>query len=234
MTISQTAQSSPASFYFGGCDLGKKRDHSVIAVVQKRGQEVYLVYVKRFALGTEYGSVIGWLNLLNQRLKEVRRILIDQTGVGEVFVEEAVKSGLKNARGIMLSLPKKQEIMVYLRQLMEDGRLHLPFDRELINEMNVERYELKKTGQSEFSHPDGTHDDRLWALALAVYASRPEIPEYHPVVITGKLAKPGWEAAKAKEYAKPGDPGTVTSQNRCLTCWTPKGPDGKCPKGHPG
>ncbi len=170
--------------------MGQKRDFSVIAVVQKRGQEVYLVYLKRFPLGTEYSSVLGYLKLLNERLQDLRRILIDQTGVGEVFVEEAVKSGLKNARGIMLSLPKKQEVMVHLKQLMQDGRVHIPFDTELMNEMNVEQYQATKTGQAQFSHPDGTHDDRLWAFALAVYASRPEVPQYHPFAATGRIVKP--------------------------------------------
>ncbi len=162
----------------------------MIAMVQKRGQEVYLVYLKRFPLMSEYSSVLGYLKLLNQRFQDLRRILIDQTGVGEVFVEEAVKSGLKNVRGIMLSLPKKQEVMVYLKQLMQDGRVHIPFDRELMNEMNVEQYQATKTGQAQFSHPDGTHDDRLWAFALAVYASRPEVPQYHPFAATGKIVKP--------------------------------------------
>ncbi len=49
---------------------------------------------------------MGYLKVLNEKLQDFRRILIDQTGVGEVFVEEVVKSGLKNAQGIMLSLPK--------------------------------------------------------------------------------------------------------------------------------
>ena len=47
-------------------------------------------------------------------------------------------------------------------------------------EMNSERSELMKSGQLQFSHPSGTHDDSLWALALAVYASRLERPVYHP------------------------------------------------------
>lgn len=76
--------------------------------------------------------------------------------------------------------------MVYLKQLMQEGRLHISYDPELTNEMNGERYELTKTRQMQFSHPNETHDDRLWALALAVYASRPEIPEYHPVALRGK------------------------------------------------
>jgi len=48
---------------------------------------------------------------------------------------------------------------------------HKPFDADLFHEINVERYELSKTGKILFNHPQGTHDDRFWALTLAVYAS---------------------------------------------------------------
>ena len=70
-------------------------------------------------------------------------------------------------------MSRKLGVMIYLRRLMQDCRVHIPFDRKLINELNVERYEVTRTGQVKFSNPDGTHDDRLWAFALAVYASRP-------------------------------------------------------------
>ncbi len=189
MSTSQKTESSPISFHTAGTDLGQKRDHSAVAVVRKTGQEVYLVHLKQFSLGTEYGSVMGYLKLLTLRLKDLQRILIDRTGVGEVFVEEAVKSGLKNAQGIHLSVQKKEEVMVYLKQLMQNGQVHIPYDMEFINELNVERYEMMKTGQIKFDHPTGTHDDRLWAFALAVYASRPEVPEYHPVVLLGKTSR---------------------------------------------
>jgi phage FluMu gp28-like protein len=96
------------------------------------------------------------------------------------------ETGLKNAQGIMLSLPKKQEVMVYLKQLMQNGQVHIPYDRELISELNLEQYEIMKTGQIRFDHPTGTHDDRLWAFARAVYASRPEVPEYRPAIVLGK------------------------------------------------
>lgn len=178
-------QQSSQTSYHAGVDLGMKKDHSAVVVVQKGGLDVFLVHLKEFRLGSEYGSVLGYLTRLNNKLN-LRRILIDQTGVGEVFVEEAVKSGLKNASGVMLSLPKKQEIMVYLKKLMQDQRIHLPYDREFLNELNVERYKLNKTGHFEFSHPEGTHDDRFWAFALAVFVSRPDAPEYHPVGATGR------------------------------------------------
>ncbi len=222
-----------AENYFVGVDLGQKRDHSVVAVVEKRGQELYLVHLKQFKLGTPYGHVLGYLSKLNKGSEMVHRVYADQTGVGEVFMEEARKAGLKNAKGIMMTLASKQEIMMSLKRTMEEARLWLPYDSELINELNVEKYELMKTGRTQFSHPDGTHDDRLWALALAVYASRPEIPSYKPAIAFGHIIKPWWPTPKVFGPSKPGTLG-VTRTGRCLTCWSAKGPDGKCPLGHEG
>jgi len=42
---------------------------------------------------------------------------------------------------------------------------------DLFHGLNLERYELGKTGKILYNHPQGTHDDRFWALALAVYAA---------------------------------------------------------------
>jgi len=54
--------------------------------------------------------------------------------------------------------------------------LHIPFDEDLYHELNVERYELGKTGKILFNHPEGTHDDRFWAVALAVLAAEQAPP----------------------------------------------------------
>ncbi|MHA1878306.1 MAG: hypothetical protein ACTSUC_17835 [Promethearchaeota archaeon] len=49
--------------------------------------------------------------------------------------------------------------------------LHIPYDPDLFAEPNVERFELGKSGKILFNHPEGTHDDRFWAVALSVYAT---------------------------------------------------------------
>jgi len=35
-------------------------------------------------------------------------------------------------------------------------------------------YELAKTGRIQFGHPEGVHDDRFWAVALALSSARDE------------------------------------------------------------
>ena len=54
--------------------------------------------------------------------------------------------------------------------------LHIPFDPDLFHELNLERYELSKSGKLLFNHPQGTNDDLFWGLALAVYASEQAQP----------------------------------------------------------
>jgi phage FluMu gp28-like protein len=164
--------------------LGKKQDFSVIAVVTRQGDQVRLVYYKRWPLETPYASVIGSVKVISEKLGGVVKILVDQTGVGEYVVEDMQKSGLRNVEGITLSLPVKQEILGHLKQLMQNRLFTYPFDVDLSGELNIERFELTKTGQVQFSHPEGTHDDILWAVALAVYASRTEgVPPGKGVVI---------------------------------------------------
>lgn len=190
-----------AGKFFTGVDLGVKIDRSVVVALDKQAPHLYVKHVAAFPQGTIFSNVTGYLNLLNQNLQTVSRIYIDQTGLGEFFVSDAIKSGLDNAMGIYLSLPEKQEIMDVLKRSMQDGFLHIPRDSDLINEMSNERCQLSKTGQLQFSHPSGTHDDRLWALALAVYAARNEIPHYTPVATTSKnpnYVGPAWDWRKRK------------------------------------
>lgn len=170
MTISNRQLGESADYYVG-VDLGKKADHSALAVIRRDEDALRLVAMKVWPLGTEYTGIVSFLGVLAERLRTVHRFLIDQTGVGESFLDEAKKS-VANVEGIVLSLPVKQDVMNYLKLMMQEKRLLIPYQLELANELNVERFELTKSGQIQFSHPAGTHDDRLWALALAVYATR--------------------------------------------------------------
>jgi len=188
--------SVPVEDYYVGVDLGQKRDHSVVAVILKKNGHITLVHLKRFPLGTEYQTVIEYLKLAGERFRNVRAYYIDQTGVGEAFPENARRAGLKNVKGIELSLPRKSDVMTQLKQVMEQKRLHLPRDRELIIEMNAEISKQTEAGKTKFYHRSGTHDDRLWALALAVYGSRHEAPSYHPFVALGHISKHPWDRPK--------------------------------------
>jgi phage FluMu gp28-like protein len=160
--------------YFLGVDFGKHNDYSVVAIVQldKEGI-VKLIGIVRFPLETPYANVIGYVKIICDKLNSVEKTLCDQTGVGEYIVEDMKQARIRSTiEGINLTLPSKQEILGYMKQLMQTNHLSLYYDADLNAEINVETFEATKTGQIQFSHPEGTHDDQLWALALAIYATR--------------------------------------------------------------
>lgn len=192
--------------FYAGVDFGKKRDHSVVAVLERKGAHAYLCHLHMFALDTPYGSVIGYLRRLQDNWDRIASIHADQTGVGDYIVEDMKRSGVRNVTGVNFTETAKESMATALKETMrtaecpacgwvgsvEDlqGRwattcpegctsgegnpqtlrplLHLPYDPELFTELNAPTYELAKSGRIHFSHPEGAHDDRFWALALAL------------------------------------------------------------------
>jgi len=169
---------SPQGDFYVGVDFGKQQDYSVIIVVQKFGNVLKLVHVHRFPLNTEYASVIGYIKSLQDRWKTVHSVYADITGVGNYIVEDMVHSGIQNVQGITFTVQSKEDMATVLREKMRQKEFYIPYepvrkrqDIDLCSELNIEKFELMKTGHIRFSHPEGSHDDVFWATALAVYAA---------------------------------------------------------------
>lgn len=176
--------------FYVGVDLAKKEDFSVVAVLRKDEDAFRLIHLNVFPQGTEYVGVINYLKALSERLKTIHRFLVDQTGVGEAVLEQAQKT-VSKVEGVVLTAPQKQDVLGYLKLLMQERRVLFPYELDFLQELNVEQFELSKSGQILFSHPDGTHDDRLWAFALAVFATKttpyPQLKRSHTTWIDRKL-----------------------------------------------
>jgi hypothetical protein len=74
-------------------------------------------------------------------------------------------AGLNNAEGVKFTVESKQEMAQHLKQTMNEKHLHIPYDGQLIAELNVEQYELSKDGKTKYNHPQGTHDDRFLGVS---------------------------------------------------------------------
>jgi len=159
----------PSAEYYAGADFGKLQDYSVVTVVKREGDLLKLVYLREFPLDTPYAEVIGYLVRANQKFN-FRKALIDQTGVGEFVLEELKGQGVP-AEGLTFTVKTKEEMLTCLKIAMEQGRLRMPYDRRLCQQINEQQYAYTKSGHLQFSHSEGSHDDQLWSLALSVYVS---------------------------------------------------------------
>ena len=169
----------PQGDFYIGVDFGKQQDYSVVVVVERFPNNILkLVHVHRFPLNTEYASVIGYVKSLQDRWKTVRAVYADITGVGNYIVEDMAHSGITNVTGVTFTVASKEDMATVLREKMRAKEFLIPYepvrkrqDIDLCAELNIEKYELMKTGHIRFSHPEGSHDDVFWATALAVYAA---------------------------------------------------------------
>ena len=169
---------SPQGEFYLGVDFGKEKDFSVVVVIERQGSILRVVHVHRFPLHTEYASVIGYIKSLQDRWREIRSVYCDITGVGNYIVEDMVHSGIQGVTGITFTVNSKEEMATILREKMRNGEVKIPYiptrkleDIDLTAELNVEKFELMKTGHLRFSHPEGGHDDVFWSTSLAVLCS---------------------------------------------------------------
>lgn len=185
--IEDVEKASPAQLKgrcFAGLDLGKQVDYSVLAVVQaaENGQ-VRLIHKRQFPLGTPYPDVIAYVARAHQ-VFGFEDLYVDKTGIGDAIVDELEAIEVPNVKGVFFTDIEKENMLNHLKLLMEKHQLKiLGDDAQLIAQINEQQYEyLKpKTAQErihlKFWHPRGRHDDQLYALALACYATKEAEPE---------------------------------------------------------
>lgn len=159
--------------FYAGLDLGKHQDHSVLSIVQLEESIIKLVHIRRFPLRTPYATVIGYTKTISDRWQKIHKILVDTTGVGDYIAEDMTNAAINtHVEGVKFTQETKQQLAQWLKQCMMEKGLKIPYDPELIAELNIERFQLTKEGKIKFNHPENTHDDRFWSLALATYAAK--------------------------------------------------------------
>ena len=181
-------------YYFAGLDLGKQIDYSVLAVVELRDKNLSLIHKHEFPLGTTYPEVIAYTARTDQ-VFNFSSIYVDKTGVGDAVVDEMDGIGIPDVQGVFFTDVEKENMLNYLKLTMEKKQLKIrPDDKQLMAQMNEQQYEYIKpqTAQERihlrFHHPKGRHDDQLFALALACYASKEAPPPPTSAVLAGTTA----------------------------------------------
>ena len=165
----KTEEGQRNQFYIG-IDFGKFEDHSAIVILQKFAKDkIRLVYLKEFQLKTLYKDVITSVRKLNDTY-HFNGGCLDKTGPGEAPHEEI--SSFMRIEGVTLTAPMKEDLMGRLRLTMENHRITLPRDKNLLTQITSQQCKPSNSGNLHFSHPSGTHDDLLWALALANNATQ--------------------------------------------------------------
>src|SRR5208282_5570459 len=157
--------------YAGGVDFAKRRDETVIVLVEVERDGMLTVQYIESLQGSgknramiDYSDQVGRIGQIGEAFP-IRRFEADETGVGTSVLED-LRSIMPQTQGITFTEQMKLDLASGLRTLLEQKRLKIPNDKKLIMQMNGLHYRVSKTGNMVFESPekDKLHDDYLWAL----------------------------------------------------------------------
>ena len=187
---------------FIGLDLGQKRDHSAIAVVEREEKRLAWMpsipqcmrirYLQRIPLGTSYTRVVEQVSEIvrHPTLEGRSRLVADATGVGAPVVDllkaahlpcsltpVTITSGDRaHSNGEHWHVPKR-ELLMNLLVLLEAGELKIPRRlgeaATLVRELSAMELRHRPGGSLRMGADGvGEHDDLVMAVALACWKAK--------------------------------------------------------------
>lgn len=155
---------------FAGVDIGRKKDLTVLWVVELLGDVLYTRHVER---------------LQNMRKSDQERIIwpwlarcdracIDATGLGIGWADDAQDQfGEHRIEAVTFTTRVKEALAYPIRGAMEDRKVRIPYDPKIRAALREVTKQTTAAGNIRFTAertPDG-HADEFWALGLAIQAA---------------------------------------------------------------
>lgn len=152
----------------GGVDIGRKKNLTEVVLMGAHSRAVALmISLDR----VEFDNQEQLLRTLLQTLP-VESMLIDQNGIGMHLAENLGRDTV--AQGVTFTNASKALWVTELKIQMERSKVPLPVDRDLAYQIHSikRRVTSAKNVVYDTEANEKHHADKLWALALAVWAAR--------------------------------------------------------------
>jgi len=162
--------------FYAGMDIGRRRDLTVIWVVEQVGDVFWTREVVRMK-GASFAAQDDEQDRIMDRYNPVR-MCMDQTGMGEKPVEDAKRRyGEYKIEGVPFTSASKQEMAFSLRRRFEDRQVRVPVDQEIRRAHHTVKKTVTAAGNIRFDadRTEAGHADEFWAHALSVHAAGNEV-----------------------------------------------------------
>lgn len=154
--------------FSGGMDIGRTRNTSELYLV---GESTTKTYPLRLALtmdNTEFDDQLSVVMNVMANLP-VKKLLIDQTGIGRNIAENAMKKFPSKVEGVDFTNSTKQLWAGNTKMVMQQRKAPIPIDRELAYQVHSIKKLITPSKNVVFDtdRNEKHHADKFWALALA-------------------------------------------------------------------
>jgi phage terminase large subunit-like protein len=148
---------------FGGLDIGRADDYTVLTILNKNYQ---MVYVQRWRQQE-------WSKIIDEVATKIREynaeIFVEVNNQGDVFYEMLQNKVYNNVQPYVTSTATKPIMIEDLAVHFENKDIGILNESWLVDELNAFTYIYnEKTRRVQYGAPQGVHDDGVMSLALAV------------------------------------------------------------------
>lgn len=176
----------PKGDFFLGVDLGRTHDATVFYLIQKEAG----LYLTRKILRLENQAFSKQAQLLHDFLAcpALRRVCIDQSGLGRQFAESFKEQYSKGRiEGVTFTPAVKEALAYSLKSSLEGHAFRIPSSPALRADFNRIQKITTFAGNPRLDAPrskDG-HSDHFWAATLALHAAQTQkpLPPMHYTVV---------------------------------------------------
>lgn len=178
----------PEGRLFAGVDIGRKKDLTVLWLLELLGDTLYtrmVVELRNMSKSAQEDVIWPIMALCD-------RTCMDATGLGIGWADDAQKRfGTYRVEPVTFTPRVKEELAYPVRGRMEDRKLRIPYKPEIRADLRAVTKETTAAGNIRFTaeRSENGHADRFWALALAIHAA-------------GTSAGPVWAASRGSRKTK--------------------------------
>lgn len=155
---------------YAGIDIGRKKDLTVLWVLEQLGDVLYtrcVLRMEKMRKSAQEALIWPWIELCD-------RSCWDATGLGIGWADDAQDQFGEHRVEAVVFTPRVKEALAYpVRGAMEDKKLRIPYDPKIRADLRQVTKQVTAAGNVRFTaerSPDG-HADHFWALALAKHAA---------------------------------------------------------------
>ena len=155
---------------FGGLDIGRKHDLTVLWIVERLGDVLYtrkVLTLKAMSKPDQEKVLWPWLSVL-------KRCCLDYTGLGIGWGDDAQRQfGQYRIELVTFSAQIKEALAYPVRGAFEDKSVRIPYDPAIRADLRAVTKSVTAAGNIRFTAERSAsgHADRFWALALAKHAA---------------------------------------------------------------
>ena len=143
--------------------VGNDGDDTVLSLLDANANAVEFVRLNNMSPVEQIDTIVNKLNTM----PSLKKVVVEQNSIGNVYLDMLKHKYSRHSiiTKFNTTNDSKRRIIEQLATAFQNENIHIPNDRELINQL--QHYAVEKTAKGYTYNGQGAHDDYVMSLAMA-------------------------------------------------------------------